>query len=444
MPVEEFDVVVAGGGPAGSTVASLVAMQGHRVLLLEKEVFPRYQIGESLLPSTVQGVCRMLGVMNELAGTNFRVKHGGTFRWGARSEPWTFSFADSPQLTGPTSFAYQVERARFDEILLRNAQRKGVEVREGCSVAGVIEGDERVAGLRYTDSDGGEHEVRARFVVDASGNKSRLYSSVGGARNHSDLPGGLALSGYFGRCREPAPYSGNTLIVAFESGWFWYTNITGGLSSVGAVVRPEMAEKIQGDREKAFAALIAECPLISELLSEASRVKAGKYGKLRVSENYSYHQTALWRPGMILVGDAACVMDPVLSSGVHLATYGALLAARSINSVLADDLDEKTALTEFEARYRREYGVFHDFLMSFYDMDVSEESYFRQAKKVTNSERTELESFVDLAVGLSSGEPAPTAPGGEDDAPEVPLFPGGMVASPDGMKWLPYPEAIRS
>nr|ACJ60999.1 TEG16 [uncultured soil bacterium] len=490
MSVEEFDVVVAGGGPAGSTVASLVAMQGYRVLLLEKEVFPRYQIGESLLPSTVHGVCRLLGVTDELAKAKFPVKRGGTFRWGARPEPWTFSFAVSSRMTGPTSFAYQVERARFDEILLNNAKRKGVVVREGCAVAGVIEEGERVTGLRYTDPDGGEREVSASFVIDASGNKSRLYSSVGGTRNYSEFFRSLALFGYFGggTKRLPEPNSGNILSVAFDSGWFWYIPLRdSGLTSVGAVVRREMAEKIQGDREKAFNALIAECPLISEYLSGAQRVTAGKYGELRVRKDYSYHQTTFWRPGMVLVGDAACFVDPVFSSGVHLATYSGLLAARSINSVLAGDLDEKTALTEFEARYRREYGVFYEFLMSFYEMNVNEESYFWHAKKVTNNEHTELESFVELVGGVSSGEAALTAAAriaersgefaaavdqvadsddgsmvplfksqvvkqvmqeggqvqmkavlGEDAEPEVPLFPGGLVASPDGMKWLPY------
>ncbi|GII96321.1 tryptophan 7-halogenase [Sinosporangium siamense] len=494
MTFEEFDVVVVGGGPAGSTLAALTAMRGHNVLVLEKEHFPRYQIGESLLPSTVHGICRLLGLTEELAEAGFPVKRGGTFRWGARPEPWTFSFSVSPHISGPTSFAYQVERSRFDELMLKNARRKGAEVREGCAVTALIEGEEgRAAGVRYTDADGAEHEVRAQFVVDASGNRSRLYSKVGGERKYSDFFRSLALFGYFeGGKRLPAPNSGNILSVAFDSGWFWYIPLSPTLTSVGAVVRREMAEKIQGDREKALAALIAECPLISEYLADATRVTSGQYGELRIRKDYSYHQTSFWRPGMILIGDAACFVDPVFSSGVHLATYSGLLAARSINSVLSGDLDEKVALTEYEARYRREYGVFYEFLVSFYEMHRDEDSYFWQAKKVTRNNHTEIESFVDLVGGVSSGEQVLTssttgrlrsrsaefaaaveevavsddgnmvpmfkstvvkqvmAEGGqvqmramlgEDAEPEVPLFPGGLVASPDGLSWLPYRPA---
>ncbi|GAA1395544.1 hypothetical protein GCM10009639_30830 [Kitasatospora putterlickiae] len=417
MSAEAFDVVVAGGGPAGSTAATLVALGGHRVLLVEKEAFPRYRVGESLLPSTVHGVCRLLGVTDELAGTDFPVKRGATFQWGGRPQPWSFSFEASPRLTGPTSFAYQADRTRFDEILLNNAKRKGVTVREGCSVTGAVEEGGRVTGLRYTDADGGEHEVGARFVIDATGQESPLSPGAGGTRDHPESFGGLVLSGYFGNgCgRLPEPRAGDGLSVAFDGGWFWYVPLFGGLTSVGAVVRRERAERLPADREEAFKALIAECPTIADLLSRGMRVTAGKYGRLRISEDYAYRRTAFWRPGTVLVGDAACSLDPLFSSGVHLATYGALLAARSINTVLAGELDEKTALTEFETRYRREFGAFSDLLTAFHT--------------AAGDEYPEPESFVDVAAGVSSGDPALVTGGA--------VFPGGPAVSPDGLKWLP-------
>ncbi|MEU7874956.1 tryptophan 7-halogenase [Dactylosporangium sp. NPDC049140] len=486
---EEFDVIVVGGGPAGSTLSSLVTMRGGRVLLLEKEVFPRYQIGESLLPSTVHGVCRMVGVTDELAKAGFPVKRGGTFRWGARPEPWTFSFAVSPRVASPTSYAYQVERAKFDKIMLDNAARLGVDVRQGCTVQDVLDNGERVHGVRFVDADGNERVAEARFVVDASGNTSRLHSRTGGSREYSEYFRSLALFGYFeGGKRLDEPISGNILSVAFDSGWFWYIPLSRTLTSVGAVVHRSMAEKVQGDPEEALAALIAECPLISEYLENATRVTEGTYGKIRVRKDYSYHNTRFWRPGLILIGDAACFVDPVFSSGVHLATYSALLAARSINSIMAGTVEETPALDEFEARYRREYGVFYEFLMSFYQMHRNEDSYFWEAKQVTRNEhRTEFESFVELVAGVSSGESALTdaesfvqhfkerteelesavdqlmaenngsaamlksavvkqamhegsqvqmrALLGEDAAQEAPMFPGGLTPSLDGLGW---------
>jgi halogenation protein CepH len=405
--VEDVDVVVIGGGPGGSTMASLIAMRGHRVVVLEKEKFPRWQIGESLLPSTVHGVCRLTGVADKLAKAGFTVKRGGTQRWGTNPEPWTFSFSVSPKMTGQTSFAYQVERSKFDQILLDHARTLGADVRERCTVAEIICDDERVRGVTYTDPEGEVRQIRGKYVVDASGNKSRTYKVVGGTRNYSEFFRSLALFGYFeGGKRLPPPNSGNILSAAFDSGWFWYIPLSKTLTSVGAVVRREMASKVQGDPETALIALIAECPLISDYLKDAKRVTDGEYGQLRVRKDYSYVNTKFWRPGMILVGDAACFIDPIFSSGVHLATYSALLAARSINSVLAQLVDEEKAFYEFEQRYRREFGVYYEFLVAFYDMQVSESSYFWSAKKVTKNTSSELESFVDLIGGVSSGEAA--------------------------------------
>ncbi len=481
--VYETDVVVVGGGPGGSTLATLVAMRGHRVILLEKEKFPRYQIGESLLPATVHGICRLTGVADELAKAGFTKKRGGTMRWGARPEPWTFAFSVSPKMTGETSHAYQVERSKFDQILLDHARHTGVDVREQHSVTNVISEEDRVRGVSYADADGNEGTIRARYVVDASGNKSRIYQQAGATRQYSEFFRSLALFGYFeGGKRLAEPNSGNILCCAFDSGWFWYIPLSQDLTSVGAVVRHDLASKIQGDPEEALMSLVAECPMITDYLRGAKRVTEGQYGELRVRKDYSYANTSFWRPGMALVGDAACFVDPIFSSGVHLATYGALLAARSINSVLDQTVDEETAFAEFEQRYRREYGVFYEFLVSFYDMHVDENSYFWSAKKVTSDTSPDLESFVSLVGGVSSGEEAlaqryksrstefaqavdevvagneqsmvPLMKSaivkqamregakeqarvmlGSDLEPETAIFQGGLVASPDGLGW---------
>jgi FAD-dependent halogenase len=408
---EEFDVIVIGGGPGGSTVATLTAQQGHRILLLEKESFPRYQIGESLLPSTVHGIAPLLGVDGQLNEAGFTVKSGGTFRWGTDPEPWTFYFSVWPGFGGSAAFAYNVERMKFDKILLDNARKHGVDVREKCTVLSVIDDDERVRGVRYVDDSGNEHNAVAKYVVDASGNRGRTYRHVGGKRQYSDYFRNVALFGYFeGGKRLPAPNSGNILCAAFDDGWFWYIPLTAELTSVGAVVHRDAAEKIQGDPELALRGLIDSCPLMKEYLADAERVTKGPYGELRVRKDYSYCNSRFWRPGMVLVGDSACFVDPVLSSGVHMATYSGLLAGRSINSCFAGVVDEESAFTEFERRYRREYGVFYEFLAAFYDIQASEQSYYWEAKKITNSALSEFEAFAGLVGGFASGESSLTRP----------------------------------
>ncbi|GAA1925497.1 tryptophan 7-halogenase [Streptantibioticus ferralitis] len=485
---EDFDVIVVGGGPAGATVAAAVALRGHRVLLLERQTFPRYQIGESLLPSTVHGVCRILGVADEVAAAGFQRKRGGTFRWGRSRDAWHFDFALSPRLADPTSFAFQVERSKFDAILLRNARRVGVDVREGCRVGGVVADDERVHGVRWTDPGGDSREARARYVVDASGNGSRIHTHVGGGRTYSDFFRNIAVFGYFaGGKRLPSPDDGNIFCAAFEEGWLWYIPLRDDLTSVGAVVSRSNATAIQRDPAATWRRLIDACPEVKGLLSGVPQATETPYDQVRVRRDWSYWKSTLWRPGMVLIGDAACFVDPVLSSGVHLATYGALLAARSINSSIAG-LDETRCFDEFEARYRHEYGLFYSFVISFYDTQQDERSYFWKARKVTDVGSTDLEAFVELVGGLASGDTSITGPGwaseqleafsadidaavgrlADSDGLRNPLFesptvrrvfqegtvlqergifgcpledeepvrPGGLVASEDGLEWI--------
>ncbi|MBO3745262.1 tryptophan 7-halogenase [Streptosporangiaceae bacterium NEAU-GS5] len=438
----DYDLVVVGGGPAGSTLAALVAMRGHRVLLLEKEHFPRYQIGESLLPATVHGICRLLGVTDALQARDFTVKRGGTFRWGSNPVPWSFQFGDLPAFAGDKAYAYQVERMRFDEVLLDNARRVGVEVREGCSAADVVEGDGRVEGLTYVDEEHGPRTVTARYVADASGHQSRIYRHMTGVRHYSDFFRNVALFAYFENGKRlPEPNSGNVLSAAFDDGWFWYIPLTKTLTSVGAVVRRELAHVVQGDPEQALGKLIEACPLISEYLEGATRVTEGPYGKIRIRRDYSHCHEHFYRPGMLLVGDTACFVDPVLSSGVHLATYGALLAARAVNSCLAGALDEERAFGEFARGYRAEYTYFYKFLRSFYAQNVNERSYFWEAKRLTGSALSDIVAFVELVGGAASGEPALIAEAGlvmsyaARASQSQAAATSDLVASPDGLAW---------
>lgn len=406
-----YDLIVVGGGPGGSTAATAVAMRGHRVLLLERETFPRYQIGESLLPATVQGLCRLLGVADEVNQAGFTFKRGGTFRWGRDPKPWQFSFSMTPRLPEPTSTAFQVERARFDEILLRNAARAGVDVREASPVRRVLTDGERVHGVEYTGQDGTTNTAHARFVIDASGNTSRLHGQVGGERVYSDFFRNLAVFGYYaGGQRLPEPNSGNIFCAAFDAGWLWYIPLRDNLTSVGAVISPEHMPAVQRDRRAAWQDMIHACPEVSDLLADVPVATEAPYDQVRVRKDYSYWKKSFWRPGMALVGDAACFVDPVLSSGVHLATYGGLLAARSVNAALDGIVPEERGFAEFEERYRREYRVFYEFLIAFYDMERNDQSYFWQAKKVTNVDTGEAAAFAELVGGLASGDAAVVSP----------------------------------
>ncbi len=407
---ELFDLIVVGGGPGGSTLASFVAMRGHRVLLLERERFPRHQIGESLLPATVHGICRMLGLEDELAAAGFPCKLGGTFRWGSNPGLWPFRFRDSPVLeTSGADYAYQVERARFDTLLLDNARLKGVDVREQHAVSGVVLEDGRVVGARYTDPDGRPGVARARFVADASGNTSQLYRQVG-RRVYSRFFQNVALYCYF------------------EGGG-------------------RHAAQLRDGYEEAMRRFIAACPTVRELLGSARRITGGMYGQLRVRKDWSYTMARFWRPGLVLIGDAACFIDPVLSSGVHLSTYSALLAARSINTCLRDGLDEERSFAEFERRYRLEFRAFHSLLVHLYDTHQDETSYFWKARNLLKTQEQANQAFARLVAGgatnaelffparASKGDLLSDLDAGTERPARTPLFPGGLVPSDDRLGW---------
>lgn len=401
---ETYDVIVVGGGPAGSTAATLMAKDGRRVVLLEREIFPRYHIGESLLPATIHGICELLGVADQMHAAGFVHKQGGCFRWGSNPDIWTFRFSD--QVAAPNaSFAYQVERAKFDDILLKNAAACGVDVREEATVVAALRSEGRITGVKYRGADGTQHELRARYVVDASGGGG-LFANEVGRREYDPFFRNLAVFGYYeGGKRMPAPNQGNILCAAFDGGWFWYIPLSDTLTSVGAVVPKEAVDEIRNKPLKqSLEQYVARCGIIQNFLSDARPVEQGMYGEVRLLRDFSYQNQRYFADGCVLIGDAACFIDPVFSSGVHLATFSGLLAARSINSCLAGELSEEDAFKEFEQRYRREFGVFYQFLMGFYDLHKDEQSYFWNARKIVQHATTDREAFVRLVAGLSGAE----------------------------------------
>lgn len=401
---ETFDVVVVGGGPAGAALSTLVAMQGHDVLLLENERFPRYQIGESLLPATIYGILPMLGITDDIHKAGFYPKGGATLQWGNDTEPWSISFGDTMTIDNQVGHSYQVDRATFDNILLKNAKEKGVDVREEHKVTDVIREDGRVVGATYRNTDGEEKSVKARYVVDAAGHRSHLYKEVGD-RVFSKFFENIALFGYYtGGTRLPEPNKGDIVVVAFDKGWFWYIPLSDTLTSVGAVFSSHLAYKLKNGHEETLQEFIDDCPMIKEYLASAERVTEGLYGEVRVRKDYSYCNTSFWEPGLALIGDAACFIDPILSTGVHMATYSALQVARSINTCLADaSLNEKQCFDEFEIRYRAEYARFYQFLVAFYDTNRNKDSYFWTARNMLNSKERGNGAFVQLISGVADG-----------------------------------------
>lgn len=401
MKEKKYDAIVVGGGPGGATAATFITLAGHKVLLLEKEQFPRHQIGESLLPATIQGICTLLGVKDKVDAASFIPKKGGTFLWGKSKEPWTFNFESSPPGVEPKATAYQVERSKFDEILLNNAIDKGVEVNQNAQVLNVLKEAERVTGVEYKDKNGNILKATAKFVVDASGHRSPIYEHVG-KRVYSNFFRNIATYGYFvGGKRIPHPNHNNILSVAFKYGWIWYIPLSAELTSVGVVVDKETIG-LSKDIEETYYKHLNSSPIITDYLSDATRSTDPLYSDLRTRKDFSYSTTKLWAPGMVLVGDAACFVDPLFSSGVHLATLSALYAARSINTSLKNNLDETICFQEYEMRYRKEYGNFYNFLLAFYNFDQSEEEYYWSARKILNTQEKGNEAFIKLVSGYST------------------------------------------
>ena len=402
------DVAVIGGGPAGATVATLCSQNGLDVALYERERGPRYRIGESLLPATPRQLLPLLGI--DVAQANFVVKPGGTFCWGDRpDQPWDLIFGGHDPGPDPP-VALNVDRQRFDEILLENAEARGVALYRGHEILSVGEDDSghgRIVEIGGVDTDA-RHQVRARYVVDASG-QMRVKLPALRARTDSKFFRNVAVWGYWdGAGRLAPPIEGNvffeTLGTEHGPAWAWFIPLSDTLTSVGVVAPRDCARMLRGDRRAVLSAWLARCPRTAALLAGARPTAEPPYDEVRLCTDYSYASDRFWAPGLVRVGDAACFVDVLLSSGVHLATYGALLAARSIEAALRGRMTEQLAMDEYESRARQEFALFYAGVSGVYDMGLPRDRYIeplRELLRNSNGVRMERDLFCGVTGGLN-------------------------------------------
>jgi flavin-dependent dehydrogenase len=345
------DVAVIGGGPAGATVAALLAERGWRVAVLEKDRHPRFHIGESLLPHN-NPLFERLGVLEEVRRIGL-VKNGAQFCSMYHGKEETFYFRQALDKSQPSAF--EVHRADLDLVLLRNAAAKGAAVHEETTVERV---DFEPGGVRVgaTGPRGGS-EWRARFLVDASGRDTFLAGRFGiksANRKHASV----ALYGHYENAhRYAGEDEGNISIYWFDHGWFWFIPLKRGITSVGAVCWPYYLKTRSGSLEQFFDEAIATCPALAARLAAARRI-----APVTATGNYSYQASRCVGENYLLVGDAYAFVDPVFSSGVYLAMSGAFAAADAVDESLRDPAAARRALARYERRVRRGIGTFTWFI----------------------------------------------------------------------------------
>lgn len=338
------DVLVIGGGPAGSTVSSLLAEKGWNVVLLEKDHHPRFHIGESLLPMNLP-ILERLGVLESVRRVGI-VKPG--VEMNSDRQPGGRQTYNFDRLLGHVyPHAFEVRRSEFDHILLQNSAKWGVEVHEGIRVTDIAFRPGSTSLVSARDSSSRVRTWAARYVVDASGRNTFLSTRLG-LKEKDKRHNSAAIFGHFKRAlRRSGRDEGNIGLYWFEHGWFWMIPLRDDVMSVGAVCWPDYLKTRANGFDAFLWDTIRLCPGVHERMTQAELI-----GPARATGNYSYYSRRMWGEGYILVGDAYAFVDPVFSSGVYLAMSGAEAGAEVVDACLREGRSVDQLLEQFECRMK--------------------------------------------------------------------------------------------
>lgn len=397
----KHDVLVVGGGPAGSVTAAALAREGLRVRLVERSHFPRYHIGESLTPSC-RTVLDAIGIATSLDTHGFVLKYGGAIRWD--DDAWFFDWGQM----GVNS--WQVDRAEFDQLLLGHAQASGADVTTGVTARSVSFAQGRPVAVTCAPDDGEPYVVDGfSQLIDATGRAGLLSVRHLGTRHPEPTLRNIAIWGYWRNAATlPDTPKGGINIISSPAGWYWIIPLAGDRASIGFVTRKDWFAERRLAFESAddmYHALVDESGAVRALLDEARYL-----GPVRVETDYSYAAERFCGPGYMLVGDAACFLDPLLSTGVHLALYSAINAAACIASVHRGEVTEEAANNYFEYAFRRGYTRLFALVSVMYERYLGKDGFFRLSDVLVGAQANQdggtldpptSESFAEVIGGLS-------------------------------------------
>ena len=343
MVANKFDVLVIGGGPAGTTFGSLMKMRGWNVALLEKDRHPRFHIGESLLPMNLP-ILERLGVFDHVKAIGVP-KLGADFTLGNSGAPHqTFRFREA--LGDSPDHAFEVRRSEFDHVLFENSRQLGVDVHEGMCVTRVNRVSNRRFLVESRDESGEVHEWETRFLLDASGRDTFFAKANGWKRRNPKHASAAVFSHFRGVQRRPGEDAGNISIYWFEQGWIWLIPLRDGVMSIGAVSLPEHLKTRRGSLDDFLLDTLHGIQEIRERMKSAELLMPAQ-----ATGNYTYLSSQMSGPGYLIVGDAFAFIDPVFSSGVYLAMDSAERGTRVAEAWLHGG---RYAFWQARRRYRKE------------------------------------------------------------------------------------------